>query len=55
MNDPGLSPMRRLRCLLGMHGWVERVRGEERYFECRLCGKYHESARAVIRYPGSRP
>jgi hypothetical protein len=47
--------VRRLRCLLGFHSWTERVREGERYFSCRNCGKYHETGRAIIRYPGSRP
>ncbi|HEX9416093.1 MAG TPA: hypothetical protein VF895_05240 [Gaiellaceae bacterium] len=46
---------KKLRCLLGLHSWVERVREGERYYECRHCGKYHETAWAIFRYPGSRP
>ncbi len=41
--------------MIGLHSWVERVRDEQHYFECRYCAKYHETARAIIRYPGSRP
>lgn len=42
---------RKLRCLMGLHSWAERVQGEERYFECRYCGRYREPAAAILRYP----
>jgi hypothetical protein len=34
-----------------MHKWVSRVNDEGgRYFACRYCGKYKESAAAIMRY-----
>jgi hypothetical protein len=48
-------PRKRLRCRVGLHTWVARVNEDEHYYACRDCGKYHESAHAIFRYPGSRP
>jgi hypothetical protein len=49
-------PGKRLRCYIGLHKWVRRVNDEGgQYYACRYCGKYHETGKAIIRYPGSKP
>ena len=51
------SPLgKRLRCWFGIHKWVRRVNDEGgQWYECRYCGKYHETGQAIMRYPGSEP
>jgi hypothetical protein len=51
------SPLgKRFRCRLGIHKWVLRVNDEGgQYYECRYCGKYHDTGQAIMRYPGSEP
>lgn len=52
----GPSPLgKRLRCRLGLHDWARRVNEEQHFYTCRYCGKYHETANAIFRYPGKRP
>jgi hypothetical protein len=46
---------RKLRCLVGLHRWEERVREDAHYFVCANCGKYADAGKAIVRYPGSKP
>ena len=39
---------KRLRCYLRSHRWVQKVRAEEFYYECRDCGKYRDPVRTAV-------
>ena len=45
---------KRLRCWVGLHGWVKHVRAGESWLECRYCGKYVDQARAIFGASGSK-
>jgi hypothetical protein len=32
--------MRKLRCRLRSHRWIEKVSAGQTYYECRVCGRY---------------
>jgi len=50
MAGDGSPPRKRLRCWFGMHKFVARVNEGQHYYSCRYCGKYKESATAIMRY-----
>lgn len=40
--------MKRLRCYLRSHRWVQKVSGGQTYYACRYCGKDREPIRTGL-------